>query len=208
MQEARGPMPAKKKSVNLLVSLFPLPVTLVSCATAKGKANVTAASFVGVAALRPRILSLSLLHSSYSCRIILATGKFGLNVPDGSLLWQVDQAGMISGRERKNKVADLGLTLFPGPQTGVPLVQECPLNVECVVRERLSFTTSETFLGEAVNVLADEHLIDDARGRIDFGKLELFVFNQGEYWSLFERIGRYGFSRQRASDGGKPPETD
>ena len=194
-------MATAKRNINSLVSLFPLPVTLVSCATEGGKANVAAAAFVGVVALRPRIISVSLLHSSYTCRIVAATGKFGLNVPHGHLLWQVDQAGMISGRERDNKVADLGLTLFPGPKTGVPLVEECPLNLECVVRERLSFTTCETFLGEALTVLADEDIIGDENGRIDFHRLDLFVFSQGEYWSVFERIGRYGFSRKEADHG-------
>ena len=95
----------------------------------------------------------------------------------------------------------MGLTLFAGPRTGVPLVRECPLNLECVVRERLSFTTCETFLGEALTVLADEDILSEDNGRIDFHRLDLFVFNQGEYWSVFERIGRYGFSRQEAGHG-------
>ena len=198
-------MSTAKKSINSLVSLFPLPVTLVSCATEGGKGNVAAAAFVGVVSLRPRMLSLSLLHSSYSCRIVVATGKFGLNVPDGHLLWQVDQAGMLSGRERDNKVADLGLTLFPGPKMGVPLIEECPLNVECVVRERLNFTTGETFIAEAVSVLVNEEIISDDHGRIDFERLDLFVFNQGEYWSVYERLGRYGFSREVTGHGDGPP---
>jgi flavin reductase (DIM6/NTAB) family NADH-FMN oxidoreductase RutF len=85
--------------------------------------------------------------------------------------------------------------MFPGPRTGVPLVEECVVNVECTVREQLSFSRNETFLGEVMSVLADENLVSGDHGKIDFQKLELFVFNQGEYWSLFERIGRYGFSR-------------
>jgi len=200
-------MPKTKLPLNPLVGLFPLPVTLVSCATDQGKANVSAASFVGVAALRPRILSLAMFHASYSCGVIAASGKFGLNIPDGSLLWQVDQAGMISARDCEDKVADLGLTLFPGPKSGVPLVEECPVNIECTVRERLSFHRSELFLGEVLTVLADESLHGPDQGKIDFGKLELFVYNQGEYWSLFERIGRYGFSRPGTSHVDRLSET-
>lgn len=188
-------MPKAKRPINPLVSLFPLPVTLVSCASLDGRPNVTTAAFVGVACLRPRLLSLSLLHASYSCGLITATARFGINIPDGPLLWQVDRAGMVSGRDDDHKVQDLSLTLFPGPKTGVPLIEECPVNVECTVRERVSFHGSELFLGEVVGVLADEALLGKDQGKIDFASLELFVFNQGEYWSLFERIGRYGFTR-------------
>ena len=196
-----------KRNINALISLFPLPVTLVSCANERGRPNVATASFVGVVCLRPRILSLSLLHTSYSGGVIVATGKFGLNIPDVHLLWQVDQAGMLSGREDEDKVKTLGLTTFPGPKTGVPLIEQCPVNIECVVRERLSFNDNETFLGEVQSVLCDETLLSTDQGKIDFRKLELFVYNQGEYWSLFERIGRYGFTRQGQSHVDRLSET-
>jgi flavin reductase (DIM6/NTAB) family NADH-FMN oxidoreductase RutF len=196
-----------KRNINALVSLFPLPVTLVTAADERGRPNVATASFVGMVCLRPRMVSLSLLHTTYSCGLVVTTGKFGLNIPDGHLLWQTDQAGMLSGREEEDKLQRLGLTTFLGPKTGVPLIDQCPVNIECLVRERLSFNDNETFLAEVQSVLCDETLLTPDQGKIDFKKIELFVFNQGEYWSLFERIGRYGFSRQGESHVDRLSET-
>jgi flavin reductase (DIM6/NTAB) family NADH-FMN oxidoreductase RutF len=83
----------------------------------------------------------------------------------------------------------------------VPTVVECPVSVECRLRERFTFHDAELFLGEVASVLVDEQFICDDVGHIDYHELSPIVFNQGEYWTLFERIGRYGCSREADTDG-------
>ena len=51
------------------------------------------------------------------------------------------------------------------------------------------------FVGEVVALHADESVLGED-GRIDYGKANPVVYNQGEYWDLGRRLGSYGCSRR------------
>jgi hypothetical protein len=65
----------------------------------------------------------------------------------------VDWCGVVSGRD-VDKFAETGLT--PGPALAVqsPIVQECPLNIECRVTRTLPLGSHTLFLAEVVAVQA------------------------------------------------------
>jgi flavin reductase (DIM6/NTAB) family NADH-FMN oxidoreductase RutF len=77
-----------------------------------------------------------------------------------------------------------------------PLIKECPVSLECRVKQVISFGSHDLFLGEMVAARMDTE-IQDEKGRIDIDKAKLFAFCLGatEYWSLGERIGGYGFTK-------------
>jgi flavin reductase (DIM6/NTAB) family NADH-FMN oxidoreductase RutF len=85
---------------------------------------------------------------------------------------------------------------MPAEKIKAPLIKECPVNLECRVKQVLALGSHDLFLGEVVAVHMDTE-IQDEKGRIDIGKTKLFAFCAGamEYWSLGERIGRYGFTK-------------
>ena len=73
------------------------------------------------------------------------------------------------------------------------MIKECPTNIECKVTKILSLGAHDMFIGEVVKVHRDTSVLDK-EGNIDYSKAAPIVYNQGEYWSLGRRIGRYGFS--------------
>ena len=72
-----------------------------------------------------------------------------------------------------------------------PIVEEYPLTLECKVVEFQDQPYGLRVLGEIVNVLADEAVLDE-KGRIDAGKLHAFAFDQmrNGYYAMGEQVGQ------------------
>jgi flavin reductase (DIM6/NTAB) family NADH-FMN oxidoreductase RutF len=80
-----------------------------------------------------------------------------------------------------------------------PIVAECPLNIECRVRESLALGSHTLFVAEVIAVQVSSTLID-AKGRLRLEKGGLLAFAHGQYFALGRCIGRFGFSvRKRKS---------
>ena len=101
---------------------------------------------------------------------------------------------LISGKAI-DKFSETGLTSESAKKVRPPLIRESPVNIECKVRKKISLGSHDLFLGEVVCVHVSRNVLDQ-KEKIDFSKLSLYVYNQGEYWSLNKRIGVHGFSKQ------------
>jgi flavin reductase (DIM6/NTAB) family NADH-FMN oxidoreductase RutF len=181
-------------------ALLPTPVVLVSVAGhGKEKANIITLAWVGTVGSRPPMLSVSIRPSRHSHGLVNAAREFVVNVPRAGQLEQVDLAGVWSGAEH-DKFAELGFTARPAKQVAAPIIEECPINIECVVRHQLDLGAHDLYLAEIVAVQYDEDVLD-SRGRVRTTALELVAYVEGEYWSLGERIGRYGAAAKAARGG-------
>ena len=69
------------------------------------------------------------------------------------------------------------------------------MNIECILKKKIHLGVHDLFLGEIVCVHVDQEILDE-KGRIDLTKISPLVYSQDEYWTLGERIGMYGFSKQ------------
>ena len=56
--------------------------------------------------------------------------KFTVNIPDKNLMLEMEQAGFISHRE---KIAKLGLDFQPSKLTQAPILETCPVVLDCQV---------------------------------------------------------------------------
>jgi flavin reductase (DIM6/NTAB) family NADH-FMN oxidoreductase RutF len=174
-------------------ALFPCPVALVTSVAAPGKPNIITLAWVGTVCSDPPMLSLGIRPGRYSYKLIQRSREFVVNIPTEQIVKKVDQCGSVSG-ESTDKFSMTGLTPQPAEKVKPPLIRECPVNIECVLRKKIHLGVHDLFLGEIVSVHVDQEILDE-EGEIDFAKLSPFVFNQGEYWSLGKRIGIEGFSR-------------
>ena len=172
-------------------ALLPTPVVLLSVAgNDKEKPNIITLAWVGTVCSDPPMLSVAIRPTRHSHRLVDAAREFVVNVPRAGQLTEVDLAGVWSGAEH-DKFEELGLTASPASRVTAPLIEECPVNIECVVRHQLALGAHDLYIAEIVAVQYDEELLD-ARGRVQTGKLAPIAFVEGEYWSLGERIGSYG----------------
>jgi flavin reductase (DIM6/NTAB) family NADH-FMN oxidoreductase RutF len=175
--------------------LFPVPTVLVTAVDAGGRPNVLTIAWTGVVCSEPPMVSVAIQPPRYSHSLITHARDFVINIPSAGLLRAVDACGLTSGREA-DKFAANGLTPVAATRVKAPLIQECPVNLECEVRQVLSLGTHDLFLAEVVAVHVEE-AIQNEKGRIDFSKMQPFSFNNGEYWTLGEKLGSLGFSRKK-----------
>ncbi len=182
-------------------ALLPTPVVLLSVAGhGKDKGNIITLAWVGTVCSAPPMLSVAIRPSRHSHRLVNTAREFVVNIPRAGQLEQVDLAGVWSGAEH-DKFAELGFTARPAKHVAAPLIEECPINIECVVRHQLDLGAHDLFLAEIVAVQYDEDVLD-SRGRVKTSALQPIAYVEGQYWSLGERIGSYGAAAKAAGRKG------
>lgn len=178
--------------------LSPAPPVLVSCGGTEGwKPNLITIAWAGNVCSDPPMLSISVRPERYSFEIIRTTREFVVNVPSQKQARAVDWCGVVSGRS-EDKFAGAGLTPAPALKVRPPIVLECPLNIECRVKESLELGSHTMFVAEVVAVQVSSDLVD-GKGRLRLEKCGLLAFAHGEYFVLGRRIGKFGFSVRKRS---------
>jgi len=73
--------------------------------------------------------------SRYTYKLIEETGAFTVNVPTPELAEAVSFCGSVSGRDH-DKFTEMKLTAVAVRHVPAPLIEECPIQFECVVVHR------------------------------------------------------------------------
>lgn len=173
--------------------LSPVPVVLVSCGgTAEWQPNIITIAWVGSVCSDPPMLSISVRPERHSFGIIEATGEFVVNVPTVEQARVTDWCGMVSG-SKVDKFKEAKLTPGGALHVGCPIIQECPINIECQVRQTLALGTHTMFVAEVVGVQVTASLID-AKGKLRIDRAGLIAYGLGHYFPLGPAIDHFGFS--------------
>jgi flavin reductase (DIM6/NTAB) family NADH-FMN oxidoreductase RutF len=175
--------------------LLPVPVVMVSVAGSDGGGpDIITPAWAGTVCSAPPMLSISLRQSQPAYALLQRSHEFVVNVPRAAQVRQVDLCGNVSGHDR-DVFAACGFHALPGARVSAPMIEECPINIECATRHRLSLGAHDLLIGAILAVHYDEEVLD-SRGRLQPGKVEALVLDYGEYWSLGDKLGSYGFSRK------------
>lgn len=180
--------------------LAPVPPALVSCGTMEHP-NLFTVAWTGICNTIPPMLTISVRPQRYSYGLIRESGEFVLNLPTVRLARAVDFCGVRSGRDT-DKWAAMGLHPQPAQQVSAPLLQESPLNLECRVRQMIHLGSHDLFLCDIVAVDVEEELIDRS-GKLHLERSGLLAYAHGDYFSLGERIGSFGYSVRRKAEKGR-----
>jgi flavin reductase (DIM6/NTAB) family NADH-FMN oxidoreductase RutF len=111
---------------------------------------------------------------------------FTISVPSEEYLSKADYFGTVSGKN-VDKFALSGLTPVKGDFVDAPYVGEFPLVIECKVLKTVEIGIHTQFIGEIMDVKADESVID-GNGVPDIEKLKPAIFTP-------ESRGYYGVGR-------------
>lgn len=181
-----------KKIKSPSTALTPVPAVLVTVASEDGRDNIITIAWVGTVNSEPPMISISVRPSRYSHRLLEETGEFVVNLPSADMVRELDLCGMVSGKD-EDKFSLCGFGRQPGSRVKAPLIDRCPVNIECLVRNKISLGSHDMFVGEVVAVHVDEAVLD-GRGRIDAGKMRPVAFNNGEYREVGDILSMMGFS--------------
>ncbi len=186
-----------KRCVKPATSLFPFPtpVVMVTCQDQTGGVNIITLAWVGVVNSEPPMIGIAIRPSRFSYRIIEASREFVINVPSGALLEVTDFCGVTSGA-KVDKFEATGLTAAPSQELKTPLIEECPVNLECVVRQVLPLESHHLFIGEVVVIHVEEAFLEQGHA-INIQRILPLAYCPGarKYWNLGSSIGTYGFTK-------------
>ncbi len=170
--------------------IYPTPCVLVTCG--RDNPNIITIAWCGVVCSKPPQIGISVRPQRHSYKIIMEEGAFGVNIPKASMAREVDICGTVSGRNQ-DKFKLCNFSVFKGEETGVPLIKECPINIECKVKHSIELGVHTLFIGEVEEVYIDEKLSESVEALDPLAYIPV----TGEYVNIKEVIGSYGFSKRR-----------
>ncbi len=168
-----------KKSIGISERMYPNPAVMVSCSNGN-RDNIITLAWVGTVCSKPPLISISIRPSRYSHKIISSSKEFVINIPNEEMIGICDFCGTNSGKNI-DKFKELGLTKEKGFIVNSPLIKECPLNIECKVKEIIPLGTHDMFIGEVVNVVANEEVIY-LDGKLDYEKIGMLSYFMNNYF--------------------------
>ena len=141
--------------------IAPLPTSLVTCMRKDEKPNIIAISLLSKcygAPMKESEASFGVFHimvhtARYSHKLIEETGEFVINIPTVDMAKACWICGAGTGRNI-DRFKKANLTPIPAKFVKPPLIDECPINIECKVVETMKPIHSNYtyFLGKALAI--------------------------------------------------------
>jgi flavin reductase (DIM6/NTAB) family NADH-FMN oxidoreductase RutF len=176
--------------------LNPVPVVLITSKNKEGKINVFTVAWIGMACTKPPMITVAIRPERLSYDYIKESGDFVVNLPNSTMVRQVDYCGVRSGKQI-DKIKEMKFSVENSQDVVAPIISQCPVSLECVVKSITPLGTHDLFLAEIVNTHVDNNLFD-ADGKIHFEKADLITYSHGEYFSVNSKpLGKFGYSVQK-----------
>ena len=172
--------------------LYPLPVVMVSVCDNSGKTNIVTVAWTGTINSDPAMISISVRKERFSYNMIKESGEFCVNLTNKDIARATDFCGVRSGRDT-DKWKEANLTPIPASVIKAPMIKESPVNIECKVIKSEDLGSHTIFYGEVVAVHVDDKYMDET-GRFHFEDTNPLAYSHGQYYTLGENIGKFGYS--------------
>lgn len=175
--------------------LFPVPTVLVTSYLEGSEPNIITIAWTGIMNSEPPVVYIGVRPvGRHSHRLIKESGEYVINIPSAGQARVVDYCGTVSGKD-VNKFKETGLTPVPAAQVKAPLIAECPVNVECKVRQVISLGSHDVFVADVLAVHYSENILDE-KGRPDLDKIRPYGYCVNEYRLMSDKLGSFGYSRK------------
>jgi flavin reductase (DIM6/NTAB) family NADH-FMN oxidoreductase RutF len=186
-----------RKELKPSNALYPTPVVLVTSVDENGKPNIITLAWAANICSVPPQVGISIGPQRYSNSLIRKIREFAVNIPTSDILRETDYCGVVSGK-KADKFKDTGLTPIKAAKVKPPIIKQCPVSIECNVKNIINIGSHDLFIGEVVAIEVDEGVLDQ-RKNIDFRKLKSITWSplSGDYYSVGEKLGSIGLSLKK-----------
>lgn len=169
--------------------VYPMPAFLIGT-TVDGKPNFMTAAWSGIAASNPPAITVGIRPHRHTFKGIRQNMTFSVNVPSVDQVKEMDYCGIVSG-SKVDKVKACRFTLFYGDLETAPLIEECPVNLECKVTHILDLGSHQLVIGRIEENYVSEDCLTDGRPDADKIKPLVFAPQRGRgYQVLGEAVAR------------------
>jgi flavin reductase (DIM6/NTAB) family NADH-FMN oxidoreductase RutF len=146
-------------------TLYPVAVVLITCGSGQAE-NVFTLNRIASCNAEPPMISISVRTTRASHNLIKKGGEFVVNIPWPEMELVSDFVGATTIGET-DKWKETGLTRLPASTVKPPLLAECPVNLECQVRQTVQLPSHSMFVADVVAIHADAAVLND-RQEVDF----------------------------------------
>ena len=149
------PRDLKKIKMGTLQFLNPKPVVLVGTVI-DNKPNFLTVSWTGITSSNPPTMSVSIRNIRYSLKGIQENKTFSVNIPSVKMVKETDYCGSVSG-SKYDKVKECEFKIFYGNLDNAPLIEQCPINIECKVFQTIVIGDHSIIIGEIIESYINEN---------------------------------------------------
>jgi len=174
------------KKLNIGANIFiPMPVTLVGSMVGE-KPNFMAAGWMTRVNATPPYVAVAINKSHYTPIGIRETRFFSINLPGADMAVETDYCGFVSG-DKTDKSAVF--ELYYGELKTAPMIQKCPLCLECKLVDVYEMPTNSLFIGEIIAAYAEDRYLTN--GEPDAKKMSLMILTMPDnnYWAIGQHVG-------------------
>ena len=179
-----------KKSLGAKTIAYPTPVFIVGTYDKDGKPNVMNVAWAGICCSSPPCLCISLRQATYTYGNIMDRKAFTVSIPSQDFIKEADYFGIASGRD-EDKFYAAKLTPMKSELVDAPYVKEFPLVLECRLFQTVEIGLHTQFIGEILDVKADEAVLDE-KGNPHIEKVKPLIFSPTglTYYGIGECLGK------------------
>ena len=178
-----------KKELGVKPYLFPMPVLMIATYGEGDVVNVMNMAWGGICS--ENMVALNIYENHKTAQNIKERMAFTLSIADVDHIREADFFGIASGNKIPDKFERSGLHAVRSTKVDAPVVEEFPVTLECKVVKIQNDEFGFRVIGEILNVLADEKVLNE-KGQIDPAKVNAFVFDQFQhgYYAIGEKVGQ------------------
>jgi len=174
-----------KVTVENKTLVYPMPAFLIG-AIVDGRPNFMTAAWSGIAGGTPPMITVALQHHR-SLKGIKQNMTFSVNVPSVDQVKETDYCGIVSG-SKADKVADCHFKMFYGKLETAPMIEQCPVNLECKVVHILDVGSHELIVGRIEETYISEDCLTDGKPDVNKIKPIIYVTQSSRYRALGEVV--------------------
>jgi flavin reductase (DIM6/NTAB) family NADH-FMN oxidoreductase RutF len=169
--------------------LYPMPALLIG-ANVDTKPDFMTAAWGGIACGEPPMISIGIRHSRHVLKGILQNRTFSVNIPSVDMVKETDYCGMVSG-SKTNKVEDCGFKIFYGKLNSPPMIEQCPVNLECKLIHTLDLGSHVLVIGKIEETHISEGCLVEGKPNVAKIRPLIYAMDQGSnYYTIGDYVGK------------------
>lgn len=167
------------------VSPYPMPVAILGVMTDE-KPNFMTIAWFNRFNGNPSIWGVGIGKGKITLEAIEKHREFSINFPSSKQVVETDYCGIMSGRDVDK--ARL-FKVFNGKLEHAPMIEECPLNLECKLHDLVDLPRAVLVLGEVIAAYSNDSFMTG--GVLDPKKIDPILLTQPDnhYWTIGDIVG-------------------
>jgi flavin reductase (DIM6/NTAB) family NADH-FMN oxidoreductase RutF len=168
--------------------MYPRPTLLVG-SNIDGKPNFMAVGGGGVINAEPPMIGVPIRHHQYTLKGIYQNLTFSVNIPSTDQVKETDFCGIVSG-SKVDKVQACGFKVYYSSLKTAPMIEQCPINLECEVVHILNLGTHAFVMGEVKGAYVSEDCLTNGKPDVKKMKPMIFSLEASEYSTFGEFVAK------------------